>query len=132
MSNDAWQLQTAAFAALDANATLKAIAPVYDGAPQNAALPYVDMGDADVDDWGSKTFNGGEHFLTLHVWSDARGKKQTWDIIEQIRATLHEAALTVTGHTLVLLRHTSSRVFKDIDETVHHGIVEFRALTQAD
>lgn len=132
MSDDGWQLQVAGYTALNANSTLTALATIYDGAPQDAALPYVDLGEADVDDWGSKTFDGGDHFLTLHVWTAGGqgGKKQAWDIIEQIRTTLHNASLTVTGHALVMLRHSASRVFRDINEQDYHGIVELRALTQ--
>lgn len=131
MSDDAWALQQAVYAALIANTTLTDIAPVLDGAAQGQALPYVDLGEADVTDWSTKTSDGGDHLLTIHVWSNYNGKKQAWQIIEQIRETLHEAYLALTGHTLVLLRHTDSRVFRDITDQDYHGVVEFRALTQS-
>lgn len=130
MSDDALELRKAVYTALNANGTLTAMASIYDGVPQDTAPPYVDLGEADVDDWGTKTFDGGDHFLTLHVWSSYRGQKEAWDIIEQIRSTLHNASLSVTGHALVLIRHSASRVFRDINGQFFHGVTEFRALTQ--
>ena len=103
---------------------------VYDGAAQDATLPYVDVGEAEIYDWSTKTEGGSDHRIMMHVWSNYEGKKEAYDIIEQIRSTLHEAGLSVTGHTLVILRYESADVFRDIDGKTWHGRVDFKALTQ--
>lgn len=130
--SDAWQVQKAIFTALSGNSTLMTAigSRLKDTPSQDYALPYVHIGEIMTRDWGSKTFVGGEHSVTIHVWSKTRGTKEAWDIIDLIRSTLHEQDFALTGHTLILLRHASSRVFTDEDGTTIHGVTEFRALTQ--
>jgi hypothetical protein len=129
--DNGWQLQKAVYAALVANTPLISLAKVYDSPAQDVAMPYVDIGEIDILDWGTKNTEGGDHNLTLHVWSNYGGKKECWSIIGQIITTLHEASLVVTGHTLVMIRHSNTRVMRDADGLTFHGVVEFRALTQS-
>lgn len=131
--SDAWQVQKAIFTALSGNSTLMTAigSRLKDRPSQDYALPYVHIGEIIVLDWGSKTFVGGDHRIMIHVWSKSPGKKEAWDIIDMIRTALHQQDLALTGHTLVLMRHESSRVFMDEDGVTIHGVTEFRAITQA-
>jgi hypothetical protein len=129
----AWPLQQAVFAALTADAALTALlgpGRILDDVPQGTAMPYVTLGPATLRDASTGTEDGTEHGLAIHVWSGARGKKETHAILSAIRAALHDRPLALTGHRLVNLRHQLSEVRRDPDGATLHGLARFRALTE--
>jgi hypothetical protein len=129
----AWSLQQSIFAALSADAVLTALlgtGRIFDDVPQGTALPYVTLGQTTLRDASTATEDGAEHSLTVHVWSDARGKKETHAILDAIRAALHDQPLALAGHRLVNLRHELSEVRRDPDGATIHGLARFRALTE--
>jgi Protein of unknown function (DUF3168) len=129
----AWSLQQSIFAALAADAALTAlIGPgrILDDVPQGTALPYVTLGQTTLRDASTATEDGAEHTVTIHVWSDGSGKKETHAILATIRAALHDQPLALTGHRLVNLRHELSEVRRDPDGATIHGRARFRALTE--
>ena len=77
------------------------ITGVHDHVPQDAAFPYVTMGESTARDWGAAGVTGVEATLTLHVWSRSRGRKQVKQVMAEIHRILHDADLPVTGHDLV-------------------------------
>jgi Protein of unknown function (DUF3168) len=128
-----WPLQQAIFTALGADAALTAAigtGRVLDDVPQATSLPYVTLGRMTAQDWSTGSENGTEHVFTVHVWSDARGKKQTHEILGAIRAALHDQPLIVAGHSLINLRHEHSEVRRDTDGGTIHGTARFRAVTE--
>lgn len=133
MGNAAWALQQAVYAALTSDAPLVALlggARVYDVVPTRAEFPYVTIAQTAERDWSTGSEAGGEHTLTLHVWSRGGGRKETLAIVAAARAVLHEAALSLSGFRLINLRHEVSEVRRD-GETFH-GIVRFRAVTETE
>lgn len=64
------------------------------------------------------------------MWSRAAGRKEVRTILEAVRAVLHDAVLTLTGHRLVNLRHEFSDTRRDPDGETYHGIVRYRAVTE--
>lgn len=137
MPSASWSLQQSIFSTLTANAALTTLlggARIYDDVPQGTALPYLTLGQSTERDWSTggdlATDDGREHILTLHVWSNARGKKQTHDIIGAIRSALHDQPLPLTGHRLINLRHEFSEARRDPDGETVHGIARFRAVTE--
>ena len=74
--------------------------------------------------------DGNEHILTLHVWSQARGKKQAHEIMGALRAALHDQPLELSGHRMINLLHEHSEARRDLDGETYHGIVRFRATTE--
>lgn len=131
MSSPSAELLKAMLTALGAATALTNIVStrIFAGAAQDAALPYLDIGELEEQDWSSKTFDGGEHFITLHAWSGKTGMKEIQDILQAAKAALHNKVLSVSGSQLVLLRYESSRSFMDRDGITRHGIIQFRALT---
>jgi hypothetical protein len=130
-------LQQSIFAALTADAALTTLlggTRIYDDVPQGTQLPYLTLGQSTERDWSTggdpDTETGSEHILTLHVWSDARGKKQAHDIIGAVRAVLHDQPLTLTGHRLVNIRHEFSEARRNSDGETIHGLARFRAVTE--
>jgi hypothetical protein len=47
-----------------------------------------------------------------------------------LKIALHDAALTLSGHRLVNLRHELSEARRESDGDTYHGIVRFRAVTE--
>jgi hypothetical protein len=126
-------LQQSIFSTLSANAALTALVGsdrIYDDVPQGSPLPYLTIGQTTVRDWSTATEDGNEHIFTLHVWSGAKGKKETSEIMGAIRNALHDQPLALTGHRLVNLRHEFSEARRAPDGETIHGIARFRAVTE--
>ena len=133
MPSATWSLQQSIFSALTANAALTTLlggARVYDDVPQGTDFPYLTFGQSTARDWSTGSDDGDEHILTLHVWSQGRGKKQAHAIMDAVRTALHDQALALAGHRLVNLRHEFSEARRDPDGALVHGITRYRAVTE--
>lgn len=133
MTAPAAELQKAIFAALADDAALVAMlggARIFDRAPSTVAFPYITFGRTSIYDWSTGTESGTEQLFTLHVWSKAKGKKETLDIMELARARLDDASLILEGHHLVNLRLEFAEARHDDNLSVHHGLLRFRAVTE--
>lgn len=133
MTSAANELQKAVFARLSAEAALTALldgAKIYDHAPANVAFPYITFGQTSLYDWSTATESGTEQLFTLHVWSKAKGKKETLDIMAVAERLLHDMALPLDGHALVNCRLEFSEARHDDDLAVYHGLLRFRAVTE--
>lgn len=130
----AFELQKAIYGALTGDAALVSLlagAKVYDAVPQDAAFPYVTLGQAALRDWSTGTEEGREHQVTIHVWSRAAGTKETFAIIERIEAALTGGTLSLDAGALVNLGFAFSDVRREADGETIHGVVRFRAVTEA-
>lgn len=103
---------------------------VFDDVPRGAQMPYVTFGLTTERDWSGDDAPGSEHILTLHVWSDAAGRKQAQEIIGAMRDALHDEALSLSGHRLVNLRHEFSDTRREPDGEGYRGLVRLRAVTE--
>jgi hypothetical protein len=133
MTAPAAEVQKAIHAALAGDAALVALlgeARVHDHAPPDVAFPYVTFGRTSVYDWSTGTESGTEQLLTLHVWSKGKGKKEVHALMDAISTRLNDAALALEGHDLVNLRLEFSEILFDEDQSVHHGLLRFRAVTE--
>ena len=108
MTAPAAELQKAIFVALGGRRGADCAdrrAAIFDHAPANVAFPYITFGRTSVFDWSTGTESGTEQLFTLHVWSKAKGKKETLEIMELARsALLDDAALELDRHQLVNMR----------------------------
>jgi hypothetical protein len=124
-------LQEALYGALAGDGALRTlVSGIYDFAPEDAALPFVQIGEAVVNDWSAAEMAGEEHLLTLHVWSQARGHLEAKSIMAAVAAALEDGVDGLDGHHLVDLRLEMSEVLLDGESFMHHGVMRFRALTQ--
>ncbi len=133
MASASFALQKALFARLTADAGVTALlggARVYDEVPSRAEFPYVAFGQTTERDWSTGTELGAEHVVTLHVWSRAAGRKESDEIMDAVKAALHYASLTLTGHRLVNLRHEFSDARRETDGESYHGVTRYRAVTE--
>lgn len=133
MPSAGWSVQQALFAALSGDAALLALlggSRIYDDVPQGSPFPYLTFGQSVARDWSTGTDAGNEHVITLHVWSQAKGRKEVHEIMDAARSVLHEQPLALAGHRLVNLRHEFSEARRDPDGETYHGLVRFRAVTE--
>lgn len=133
MTTPAVDLQKAIFAALTGDATLTGLlggARIYDHAPPSAAFPYITFGRTSLFDWSTGTERGSEQLLTLHVWSKAKGKKETLDLLGRVQALLDGQQLALDGHHLVNLRQEFAEARHDDDLSLYHGLARFRAVVE--
>lgn len=101
-------------------------------APQNAAFPYVVMGEDTAIDWGTKTEQGQEVTITLHCWSRKAGSTvECKQMMAAIYAALHEADLSVSGQDVVSCRFDFGQVIEDADGQTFHGVSRFRLFLSA-
>ena len=133
MTAPAAEVQKAVHAALSGDAGVLALlgsARVYDHAPPNVPFPYITFGRTSIYDWSTGTESGTEQLLTLHVWSKGKGKKEAHALVDAVGQRLNDADLALDGHELVNLRLEFSEVRFDEDQSVHHGLLRFRAVTE--
>lgn len=124
-------LQTAIYTALTGDATLMAsVTGVFDDVPPDQAFPHIELADVDSVDYGTKTTEGLEHFIEVHVWSNYHGQKEIFDIMRLVDDVLHDQTLSLTGHTLVNIRRESRVTVRDIDPQIRHGIMRYRCVTE--
>ena len=129
-ADSSWELQQAVYTALTGDAPLMAmITGVHDHVPQDAAYPYVTVGEASVTAYGAVGIVGVETTLVLHVWTRSRGRKEAKLVIAEMHRILHDADLAVPGHNLVWLRFEFSRTTLDADGATYHGLARYNAVT---
>ncbi len=130
MSLHSWPLQQAVFTALNGNVSGidSANVSVYDDVPENTVYPYVVIGEETAANNGTKDLDGIEHTLTLHVWSQYRGRREIKEIMQSVYQLLHDAAITVSGASLVNIRQEFNNTLMENDGITRHGVMRFRAV----
>jgi hypothetical protein len=130
MSFHSWELQKAIFTKLNGNVDGLdgANIPVYDDVPQQSNYPYVQIGEETSANNGTKTLDGIEHTLTMHIWSQYRGRREIKTIMKSVYDLLHNTAISVTGASLVNVRQEFSTTLAENDGITRHGVIRFRAV----
>lgn len=129
----ALELQKAVFATLAGDPALVArlgTGRIHDHAPAQLAFPNVTFGRFTLTDHSTSTEGGDEHLMTIHVWSEAGGKREVFEIADLVRRVLDDRPLSVSGQHLVFLRFEAMEVRFDASAGVHHGALRFRAVTE--
>ena len=132
MALHSFALQQAIFTALDGatinDADGNAITGVFDDVPENTAYPYVVIGEETATNIDTKDKDAHEHTLTIHVWSQYRGRKEIKNIMSSVYTLLHNASITVSGASLVNIRHEFENTLTEADGITRHGVMRFRAV----
>jgi hypothetical protein len=129
-----WALQQAIFATLSTSDDVKDVvgdpARVFDAVPRAAAFPYIVIGDDHQNDWSTATEPGSEHLIAVHVWSRADGRKEAKLVAEAVRGALDGASLSLSGQTLIDLRHQATEYFSESDGETIQAVLRFRAVLE--
>lgn len=103
-------------------------AHVYDAVPRRQARPYVSFGRSRVTDWSTGDDVGGQHTLTLHVWTDGPGRRQALEIADDVERVLTDAPFPVADHCLVAFLRTGFETERLSDREIIRASLRFRAL----
>lgn len=128
-----WALQKAVFSALSSDGTLLSLlggAKIFDDVPQETALPYVTFGQTSSRDWSTGTEEGEEHIMTLHVWSEAAGRKEVNSILGEVKRVIAGASIAAGEHRLINLRLEFAESRREADGETYHGVARYRAVTE--
>lgn len=134
MSFPAQALQQAVYERLSGDAELIGLLGgprIHDGAPRNAAAPYVHLGEMDARDWSTASDAGAEIIFGVVSWSREPGRSQSLAVAERVRALLHDTALQLEGFRLVNLRHLSTETARVEKQDGRRAVARFRAVIEA-
>ena len=127
------ELHQAIYQALIADTALTTLlgsAKIYDHVPQRTKPPYITIGMTLEREWDTSTEEGREHIITLHSWTENKGRKLAQDIIIAIEQVIRTTPLNLTNHVLVNKVFEFNEVRRDPDGETIHGITRYRMVTE--
>ena len=107
---------------------LRSNVPIYDDVPEGSTAPYVVIGEETAIDIGTKDKDANEHTLTLHIWSEYRGRYEIKTLMQEVYSKLHNNVISVAGASLVNLRCEFETTLQEADGITRHGVMRFRAV----
>ena len=134
MTSATWVLQSSVHSALIGDNVLIGLlggGQVFDHVPRGTEMPYVTFGPSSENDWSTIDETGYELRFSLHVWTEAIGRKSAEQIMSALRRILHDQTLAVSGFRLINLQHENSDLNRVSDGEVLQGIVRFRATLES-
>lgn len=99
---------------------------VYDHTPKGTAKPYIVLGDMTGNEHDTDDTDGVEATVTLHTWSDKRGMKELQELLDLVRAALHNKSYAVAGETVVLGYFEFVQTMVETDGLTRQGVQRFR------
>lgn len=104
---------------------------VYDDHPEQAAFPYVIMGEMTARDWSDKFEPGQEVYSTTHIWSRYKGRKEAVNMADGILQALTKSPLDLAPNFRAVLQELdTNELIIDIDGITRHGILRLRYLIE--
>ena len=130
MTIGVFPLQQAIFTAISNDNTITNTygATVVDEVVGSTTYPFINIGDDTITDYSTKDLHGGEITMTLHIWSQYKGAKETKQIMDRLHEILHDSSLSVSGFNLINLRFEFMDILIDPDGITRHGVMRFRAV----
>ncbi|MCT9858224.1 DUF3168 domain-containing protein [Priestia megaterium] len=123
MSTRMYDVQTKMYEVLNSNEQLKSmVTGVYDYVPESTVVPYVTFGHMLSSADGSKTDSGEKITVTLDVWSEGKGRRQTVMIMQVIEEIL-EDNIQLNNSFLISQKITNREVWEE-SYGLYHGTVE--------
>lgn len=123
MADGSAGLQSAIYSKLSALTPALASGGIYAPAPQNTALPYVEIDESDAVASDVQERTGLSETVNIHVWTAPGSYGPAKQIISRIRDALHAQNLAVSGRSYAFAIVASTRVFSDADAGAIHGVV---------
>ncbi len=133
MSSAQQPVQAGLYTKLTSDGTLMGlIQGVFDAVPNDQAYPYVTLGEIEADEWSTFARLGQSMVVTLHTWSQGKGKKDAQVIQSRIDTLLHRGTITVSGFTFVSCIREFETVLQDPERgETWHGVQRFRVHVHA-
>ncbi|MFT4184266.1 MAG: DUF3168 domain-containing protein [Rhizobium sp.] len=123
------ELQGALVAQLTAFADLSALIDdrVYDDPEDDAAYPYVTIGESQFLNDDMTCRRAWRVYLTLHAWSRKTGYPEVKQVASAVADALHLASLPMAHFRVAIITHSQTRVFRDADGATSHAVITFDA-----
>jgi len=137
-----WPLQVALFQRLSNDPSVSSLVTgVFDHIPEElrdengelkpVAFPYVRIGEPSVLPFDTKNKIGEEISIVIHTWSQASGKKQSYDILEACFRSIFLQPLSLQGgFSIKRITRQTIQVIDDIDGKTYHGVLRLQANIQ--
>lgn len=106
------------------------VGAVYDQLPMDAAWPCLVFGQADARDWSTKTAQGTQVLLDLHVFSDQPGRAEALAILDRVSVLLHEQQLAMENLMVVAKRVEQGQLPSSSAEDIVQGTVRLKAFLE--
>jgi hypothetical protein len=113
-----------------AGGVMTKISGIFDYVKDAQAFPYISLGEGTETPFLTFGRNGHENVFTLHIWSQKKGYKECYQILDALVIRLDGFALVVTGHDTVLLEYDGGDSMRDPDGITRHVAARFRLVTQ--
>lgn len=135
MSTSTYDIQRAVYGVLSPDPVLATqySAAVYDDVPENAAFPYITLGEwTETDDPKTLDSIGRESTFTVHIWSRARGMAEVQNIAGRIIQILEHQPLSLGIWRWEATNYADFRTLRDMDGISRHGVLRFRVRSRRD
>lgn len=126
-------VQSAVYARLKGDTTLMGlIRGVYDYVPEDAAYPFVVIGEAIETPDNRHGGYGRETVITLHAWSRYQGYAQVLRIGARVTALLDHQPLDMPGLSWIATRFEFSQTLTDPEPPgdIRHLVLRYRIVTE--
>lgn len=128
MSTRMLEVQQKVFQALLTNTNLvNKVTGIFDSVPENTSLPYVTFGKIASQPLNTKTSDGEMISVSIDIWSEKQGKKETVDIMSEIEQTL-KTELVLDTATLISQRVINREAWEET-YGLFTGTIEFEIKT---
>jgi hypothetical protein len=132
MASPSLELQIAIVSRLKATAAVMDLIAdrVFDSVPEDAAFPYVTVGEGDETSDDVDCIDGFEISLDVDVWSREVGFPEAKAISDAVRRALKSPQLSISTNSLVYFRHRQTRFVRDPDGKTSHAVLTFEAFAE--
>lgn len=123
------ELQKTIYNTLSGNVALTAlVSGVFDDVPEDTEYPFVRIGEETITDNSTKDLQGQVITITIHAFSEYRGKREVKQIMDAIYDAMHDSDMIVSGANLVNFRFEFMDIVTESDGITRHGVMRFRAV----
>lgn len=117
-------LQAALVAALSG---IEGITGVFDGPPEDQALPYVSVEGGSTIDWSHKTARGREHRIGVTVFEEAGRATRLRGILDAATEAIEALPADLDGHRVASVVFVRERIVRGAGPWA--GVLEYRVRT---
>ncbi|UDY80762.1 tail protein [Geobacillus phage GR1] len=126
MGTRMYEIQQKVFSLIDSNSEIKKLTRgIYDYVPEKTKTPYITFGPIISDSDDTKTSDGEIVTVTLDIWSESKGRKETVTIINTIENILEQNEVDLDTAILI----SQKVVHREVEEEnygLYHGVIDIQ------
>jgi hypothetical protein len=128
MKSPLWSLQTALFQRVKALSSYR----VSDATEEQAAFPYIKMGETSALPWSDKSKPGQTVLQTFHFWSQYQGRKECLEMMDQVLCAITDGFMPDLGAEFRVVHQEldGEDVIVDLDGVTRHGVLRMKYLIE--